>query len=237
MLSLAWYIPLELAGEIATLLFSGSTLGKNERKALVNAGLVCKRWRQGTLLKHQLWSGVRVGEGQLGSYQKVVAWISRAGNLPKTLNFADEIEYDEEECETKECLGNPECMQHNPTLIKLLTEGPTLDSGGLSSMTPECLQHVKRTIGRLGMKGQGPWYIWGRLGAAIRVQHLDVSREVVHGNIPDIHQVKRPQRHGTTGYACHSFPPSRTLSVADTSDSWQILILPAATGRRRDLPV
>ncbi|TEB40089.1 hypothetical protein FA13DRAFT_53525 [Coprinellus micaceus] len=146
-------IPLEVLGGIFFMVFPRSTLGRHGRKALVDLCLVCKYWRRAALLKRELWSGLRVGTDYLEPYDKIVAWFERAGSHPKRLKLVDrfcapnyeqwnygpgDVGYD--------CLGEGYCQLYHPTVIKLLTEGPLLESLGLIGASTQCLPHLLKSL-------------------------------------------------------------------------------------------
>ncbi|KAF6745480.1 hypothetical protein DFP72DRAFT_925843 [Ephemerocybe angulata] len=108
-------VPLEVLGQIFTFTLGAPTpLDEGVREELLNLGRVCQKWRDASLLTHELWSGVSVHPRNLrGSYDKIETWLSRAGSVPKSLHLLGPF--------------NGHGHLASATTLELLTRGPPLD--------------------------------------------------------------------------------------------------------------
>ncbi|KAF6760380.1 hypothetical protein DFP72DRAFT_882048 [Ephemerocybe angulata] len=110
--------------EILSLVFSFAfevplPLDRAGRDVLLTFGLVCRNWRNASLLNHQFWCGLTISPGDLRdmeSYEKIVTWFGRGGHFPKSLYLLSP-------------LGDPDAngLLTSDTTLKLLTQGPVLD--------------------------------------------------------------------------------------------------------------
>ncbi|KAF5309606.1 hypothetical protein D9611_013980 [Ephemerocybe angulata] len=125
---------------------------------VVDLSLVCKAWRAAAELTHSLWADVLIAKPGPQTFDKVVAWMGRAGTTPKTLrirlsnpNFC--------------CLrghlsawGQPDplCVLDAAPLLELLTEGLQLDTFEISVRSSFCLRLLLLRAQEATSKGS-PW--------------------------------------------------------------------------------
>lgn len=129
-------LPFEVLGRIFS--FVPSSFPKiYERQELLHLTQVCRRWCQAARLTHLLWSEFELEYGT--SYEAAASWLSRSGNLPKTLNVR------------KRWCGHSRSNHHAdfqqcdlaaPGIVKMLLEGPPLDRLHLSCAVPLCFQKL-----------------------------------------------------------------------------------------------
>lgn len=150
-------MPTEVLGEIL-LFLTPDVLAERERGALLDLSLVCRGWRDASLFTHRLWSGIKIyafpARPGPGSYNRIEAWLRRAGSVPKRLELATIGPG----CL---CRDGGQCFSTNPVLRRLLTEGPVLDSLTFPCRDNDCLrkwiaavqpvgsQHIPTTWDRL----------------------------------------------------------------------------------------
>lgn len=130
--------PAEILGKIfsATLRDYDDSLDSEDRRQVVNLGLVCREWREASLLENSLWSSVQVWDADVQSeqsYDRIAAWLSRS-SAPRTLARAGY------------CGKGCDCALASPIFVKLLTEGPMLDCLRLSDVSQACLKRMLRAI-------------------------------------------------------------------------------------------
>lgn len=114
-------------------------LGTLGRGRLLSLGLVSKRWRNVTINTPNLWCGVQVGMGGLGSYAKIAGWYERGGDIPKTLVVVDDWEHGV-------CAGEDRCPMHSPTLLKLVAEGPALRRLSFYGVSAQCFGRLSASL-------------------------------------------------------------------------------------------
>ncbi|KAF6745944.1 hypothetical protein DFP72DRAFT_855785 [Ephemerocybe angulata] len=143
-------MPCELLGEIF-LLAVPLILHEDNRCAVLNLGRVCKMWREATLYARRLWSGLALEPYGQMSYEEVVSWLNRAGNLPKSLEF-------DPNCDYCDCYKGAYCNSTSPLLAKLLIEGPKIDHLTLSVLNTGCFQNWLRRFKLAGKESTSrPW--------------------------------------------------------------------------------
>ncbi|KAF5334296.1 hypothetical protein D9611_014159 [Ephemerocybe angulata] len=140
-------VPPEIIAQIFSILVVG-VLDSGGRDGLLDLGLVCKSWRRAALSSHRLWAGVSVDRHQCNetSYGKIVTWLNRSGDLPRTLTF-DHITFDDCECEFEDSEREEPCQMSNPALIKLLSVGPKLHTLVLQCSSQVCFRTLLESIG------------------------------------------------------------------------------------------
>ncbi|KAF5326554.1 hypothetical protein D9611_001001 [Ephemerocybe angulata] len=139
-------IPLEILGEIFVVLLP-FIMDHGARGELIALTLVCKRWREACFLTRRLWSGISIKscwcrrdrasftwmhDHQELRYEKMSAWLQRAGTVPKVVRYAASDFY----CACGD--GRRPCHTSLPALQKLLKEGPILDHFTLTVSATRC---------------------------------------------------------------------------------------------------
>ncbi|KAJ2928532.1 hypothetical protein H1R20_g8551, partial [Candolleomyces eurysporus] len=122
-------LPLETLGEIFMCTLP-SVLGQTERRYVTSLSLVCKDWHCAVLVTHQLWGGIHIEWDELSMnlpYTKVEAWLKRSGNTPRRIKISDHVHRDDSECALA-----------NAVVVRLLTEGPSLDQVILECAHSKC---------------------------------------------------------------------------------------------------
>lgn len=115
-------MPLEILGRIFSMV---------EYQRNISLGLVCKRWREATLLRHDLWNHF---SARTVGFDKAVTWLSRSGTLPKSLHlYTSNKEYN--------CRPNA-CICKSASMVRLLTEGPTLDHLSIRPRSAGCFTRI-----------------------------------------------------------------------------------------------
>ncbi|TEB38165.1 hypothetical protein FA13DRAFT_727709 [Coprinellus micaceus] len=147
-------MPYEVLGHIFTSFsFARSsplpTMGKSARKELVQLTLVCRAWRETALATRRLWAAASVDGDDLAdmSYEKAAAWLRRAGGVPRALHVTL---YRGEDCPDR-CLlpdtSNNHCvLNQSAPLIRLISEGPPLDTLDLKIQHRRCLDRFTGTL-------------------------------------------------------------------------------------------
>ncbi|TEB38169.1 hypothetical protein FA13DRAFT_1725813 [Coprinellus micaceus] len=159
-LSVTRRIPAEIWGQIFLAYpFDMSTsppaLTQFGRQDLVQLMLVCKGWRYVALYHaHRLWSTVQVeaDEASRLSYSKAVTWLTRAGNVPRTLAIRLDRRI--------QCPGlcapqladsppiRPCILSKSLSLGKLLSVGPPLHILGIETLHRRCMANFVSTLPR-----------------------------------------------------------------------------------------
>ncbi|KAF6745954.1 hypothetical protein DFP72DRAFT_923684 [Ephemerocybe angulata] len=145
-------MPMEILGEIFALALP-DVLYPDDRRMLRHLGLVCKSWRNASLLAHRLWSGLQLSlPPEDGAYGRAVSWLTKSGALPKTLR------YDGRGCQCTSEELEP-CLLTNPELLRLLTTGPSLDHFGLLCIRTTCFRNWIAAINsaKKSLSGPCPW--------------------------------------------------------------------------------
>ncbi|KAF5310368.1 hypothetical protein D9611_012065 [Ephemerocybe angulata] len=145
-------MPMEILGEIFALVLP-DVLYPDDRRMLRHLGLVCKSWRNASLLAHRLWSGLRLcGPPEDGAYGRAVSWLTKSGALPKTLR------YDGRGCQCTSEESEP-CLSTNPELLRLLTTGPSLDHFEILCIGTTCFRNWIAAINsaKKSLSGPCPW--------------------------------------------------------------------------------
>ncbi|KAJ3544392.1 hypothetical protein NMY22_g2801 [Coprinellus aureogranulatus] len=139
-------IPDEILGEIF-LLALPPVLDEMGRDALLGLSLVCRRWRSACLATHRLWGGIKIFLYHAGriSYDKIAAWLGRAGAMPKTVEIRTIFG-----CR---CPDMP-CHSANPALRRLVTEGPPLEHLKLPCKDASCFRNWVSAV--QAVQGQTP---------------------------------------------------------------------------------
>ncbi|KAF6745506.1 hypothetical protein DFP72DRAFT_856451 [Ephemerocybe angulata] len=138
-------IPAEVLGLIFELSLS-MPLDHLGRRDLVAISLTCQAWRSAALEARSLWSGVTLesckcfdyGFAEITymhdeEYEKVLAWFQRSGGAPKTLEYR----LSQSSCR---CFAGSRCTISNPTVERLIREGPSLDRFLLQVSSVGCLR-------------------------------------------------------------------------------------------------
>ncbi|KAF6745983.1 hypothetical protein DFP72DRAFT_640582 [Ephemerocybe angulata] len=127
-------VPPEILGRIFAFASPGR-LDDVGRSDLLNLSLVCRGWRDASLLEHQLWSSLRIKPSHLDwAYGDVVAWFRRSGALPKAVDV-DAESWDE--CHAP--IVSRGCQLVGAGLVKLLSEGPGIPPSGTELLKSELL--------------------------------------------------------------------------------------------------
>ncbi|KAF5310334.1 hypothetical protein D9611_012077 [Ephemerocybe angulata] len=143
-------MPCELLGEIF-LLAVPLILHEDNRCAVLNLGRVCKMWREATLYARRLWSGLALEPYGQMSYEEVVSWLNRAGNLPKSLEF-------DPNCDYCDCYKGAYCNSTSPLLAELLIKGPKIDHLSVSVLNTGCFKGWLESFKPAGKKSTSrPW--------------------------------------------------------------------------------
>ncbi|KAF6754830.1 hypothetical protein DFP72DRAFT_1169836 [Ephemerocybe angulata] len=123
---------------------------------------VCKLWREATLVTHELWTGLKIRPRHtLESLESVEAWFSRAGSLPRRLQYegwtlGDGGRFDDPYCSCEDLDSGPKllpCLLAVSALPQLLTNGPRLDHLTLMCANTACFGHFLDAMDTLR---QGP---------------------------------------------------------------------------------
>ncbi|KAF6744896.1 hypothetical protein DFP72DRAFT_927112, partial [Ephemerocybe angulata] len=134
-------IPQEILGEIfSSVLGAPVPLDLTGRNELLDLGLVCRRWREATLLTHQLWCGLTIASKHMegSQYDKIATWLGRSGGVPKSLRLC---------APDDQVLGRePDSHLSDPTTRRLLTQGPILDHLFIECETAKGMQDLKDWI-------------------------------------------------------------------------------------------
>lgn len=139
-------MPIELLQTIFRWALPTVPLNHSQREMVIALGLVCKRWREATLLEHRLWAGIQLKSTETDvSVTKASSWLKRSGTTLRTLEYRI-TRYDhigEEEDEPCHCYdGTVPCrLTGNITLSKMLLEGPRVDRFKLDCDTATCFQN------------------------------------------------------------------------------------------------
>ncbi|KAF5325980.1 hypothetical protein D9611_000440 [Ephemerocybe angulata] len=139
-------MPLEVLGKIFGACILGTSIQTIPR-VVVNLCLVCQTWREAALLRHDLWSRIKIrvfpdGHPQRLEYEVIKRWLIRSGSVPKTIIAYGVHEYSAQECP----MGG--CYLANPTLVNLLRAGPITYLDHLSLLIQEvsCLRQLIRAV-------------------------------------------------------------------------------------------
>ncbi|KAJ3550705.1 hypothetical protein NMY22_g287 [Coprinellus aureogranulatus] len=153
-------LPLETIGEIIYIAAPDYD-EYGARRELLNYVLVCKSWWHASLLKNHLWNRVRINAPKYntedrttgkaifpkGSYKKIAAWLARAGSVPRTLEVVGSREFRDGVCGGHGNRGPvTDCPWLSPSLRKLLSKGPPLDTLSLSRLGPICFRQLMECI-------------------------------------------------------------------------------------------
>ncbi|KAF6763176.1 hypothetical protein DFP72DRAFT_841306 [Ephemerocybe angulata] len=140
-------MPLEVLGRIFGACILGTSIQSIPR-VVVNLCLVCQTWREAALLRHNLWSRIKIrvfpdGHPRRLEYEVIRRWLIRSGSVPKTIIAHGVHEYSAQECP----MGG--CYLANPTLVNLLRAGPLTYLDHLSLLIQEvsCLRQLIRAVG------------------------------------------------------------------------------------------
>ncbi|KAF6747880.1 hypothetical protein DFP72DRAFT_890884 [Ephemerocybe angulata] len=149
--STARLLSLETLGHIFAFVFTDRGLNAKERETLLNLGLVSKHWRHATLYNHHLWGRINLEAAHLNpaAYDKIIAWLKRSGDTPRTIEFLEDPYASEEFPDwppDRECTGSELCLWRNPIVIRLLAEGPSLDRVALGAVSVGCLFHLMGSL-------------------------------------------------------------------------------------------
>jgi hypothetical protein len=149
-------IPVEVLGEIFTLALPDGVLQNRDRQHLVQLCLVCHAWRDAALSARWLWNRVGVKFDRTLS-EKIVVWLSRSGNLPKSLAIDTE----------GQCGGGMDCAElgsdcrsRNANLAKLLTDGPILDHLHLEYRGSKCFRNLVEALSTLSATSKPQSRTW-----------------------------------------------------------------------------
>lgn len=143
-------MPAELVSQIIRHVAWG-VLHSVGRDALVRMSLVCKSWRDAALLCHSQWAGIHIEKSEVRepvAFDKIVSWYRRAGSLPKTLEFSlGSAGSTSCYCQDQDAMiMGEQCEFLNPTLARLLAEGPNLNHILLKITQPACVHNLLQAI-------------------------------------------------------------------------------------------
>ncbi|KAF6754891.1 hypothetical protein DFP72DRAFT_897946 [Ephemerocybe angulata] len=153
----------EILGQIfeAAVMVQDAPRERVDSARVVDLSLVCKAWRAAAEMTHSLWADVLIAKPGPRIFDKVVAWMGRAGTTPKTLR----IRLSNPDC----CFwghlsawtkfpGHPDslCVLDAAPLLELLTEGLQLDTFEISVRSSFCLRLLLLRVQEETSKGS-PW--------------------------------------------------------------------------------
>ncbi|TEB20663.1 hypothetical protein FA13DRAFT_203609 [Coprinellus micaceus] len=150
----------EIMGEIFTWVIPLTPLDEGDRGQLVCLTLVCKAWRRIALHTHQLWGHVQVPIGGSFDYDKVIAWLSKAGATPKVASLIGYNRYNfQDPCPCGHLGAEPEwCHFENAALGKFFSSCPALDHLELPTSPSSCFELLTRKIHTPGDNSNSqPW--------------------------------------------------------------------------------
>lgn len=129
-------IPPTVLGEIFWLLMP-EKMDKVGRKILGSLCQVCKSWRDAARQTCQLWNNIRINVSQVSArgYERIQVWLSRSGNVPRRITIEDP--WSKCACPMSNCRLTS-CV----ALLKLLTDGPSLDHLHIDKMDGQCIQNL-----------------------------------------------------------------------------------------------
>ena len=148
-------MPAEILGQIfeahQSLRSSFDSPSRSSRRELVHIMLVCRGWRTAALSAHGLWTSILI-EGIDGpglSYEKLVVWLARAGNLPRRLVIAMQRREDcPSLCSPQFGVDSACILNRNRSLVRLLLEGPPLDHLGMKVRHRRCVENLSIAFAR-----------------------------------------------------------------------------------------
>lgn len=144
-------MPEEVLGQIFVA-YPFDVLGsRHSRQELVQLMLVCRGWRESALAAHRLWATVCVDgvDAARLSYDKTAAWLTRAGDVPRTLAIRMlRIEDCASLCSAQFTFGPPCILSTNKSLARLLSEGPSLQRLDMEIRHRRCLENFVKTLPR-----------------------------------------------------------------------------------------
>lgn len=109
---------------------------------VVDLGLVCKGWREATLLVHHFWNHLTV-RGVAQRYDQMEAWLSRSGTIPRTVHFEWVRSVPQHMC------SSASCPLSSPGMVKLLESGPRIQHLILECQRLQCLRRLLDSIARV----------------------------------------------------------------------------------------
>ncbi|TEB38194.1 hypothetical protein FA13DRAFT_730054 [Coprinellus micaceus] len=147
-------IPTEVLGQIFMAYpYDVSTslpaMTRSGRQELVNLMLVCRGWREAALSAHELWSAIQIDgvDASRLSYDKVIAWFIRAGDVPRTLTLSmSRTEDCPSLCTSQFTFASPCAMRRTLALTKLLSEGPPLWTLGVEVRHRRCIDNFTKSL-------------------------------------------------------------------------------------------
>ncbi|KAF6747450.1 hypothetical protein DFP72DRAFT_1149301 [Ephemerocybe angulata] len=147
------------------------------RKDILRLSLVCKLWRDATLVTHELWTGLQIKPRHtLESLKPLETWLSQAGSLPRRLQYqgwnlrdgeaSTNVSRQSCSCGSSNAWtwtrrGPGSCLLAASVLPQLLTNGPRLDHLTLMCANTVCFGHFLDTMDALRQipttPGSRPW--------------------------------------------------------------------------------
>ncbi|TEB38164.1 hypothetical protein FA13DRAFT_1725807 [Coprinellus micaceus] len=145
-------MPAEILGQIfeahQSLGSSFNSPSKSSRAELIHLMLVCRGWRTAALSAHGLWANISIDgiDGPGLSYDKLVVWLARAGNLPRRLVIALQRREDcPSLCSPQFGIDSTCILSRNLSLVRLILEGPPLEHLGVK-VRHRSLVHSRRRV-------------------------------------------------------------------------------------------
>jgi hypothetical protein len=150
-------MPLEILGEVFQHLVPGY-LDTYTKTIVDSLCLVCKCWNDAARLSNQLWAHVSVhvtnGFVEIVSLEKIVAWLSRAGDIPRFLDIflRDADDSDDDSANPDLYFLQPPRATMSPSfestfpLWELLARGPPLYHLFFSFSNPSCFKGIFKSL-------------------------------------------------------------------------------------------
>ncbi|KAF5334295.1 hypothetical protein D9611_014168 [Ephemerocybe angulata] len=193
-------IPREVLGHVFTFLHPYEREEKVRdavgRKGLLQLSLVCKLWRDATLVTHELWTGLQIKPRHtLESLKSVEAWLGQAGSLRRTLQYEGwnlrSGEASTNRSRQSCSCGNPNtwprrepgpCLLATSVMPQLLTNGPRLDHLTLMCSSTVCFGEFLDAMDALRQEntaaGPRPWDTLRSLSVKFRSTNLQMDGQV-----------------------------------------------------------
>ncbi|KAF6743513.1 hypothetical protein DFP72DRAFT_932786 [Ephemerocybe angulata] len=138
-------LPLEVLGHIFSLVLP-DILDEVDRTYLIGLSLVCRSWCEAARATLKLWRGVELKRYDI-NFDRIMAWYGHSGSsddtLPKSLKWVVTGWHD---CQGRNNSHIPQCESANPTLARLLFEGPVLDHLTIKVPSKECYRRIMDSI-------------------------------------------------------------------------------------------
>ena len=159
---------------------------------------VCKLWRDVAIGTHQLWNDLKLRDYDVlrCDVDKISRWLGRCGSLPRRLTFEDF-----RACSTDHATGSDCFMVKRMTVVKLLTQGPTLHVLYFQEITPDCFHELAKHMKEEKTQVVRPWDRLDSLTISLSLRHIE--------DPPTLDQM-----------LLH-LPPVRTFELRGLHESWK----------------